>query len=557
MLETGRTLQDRYRVEKQVGQGGMGSVYLATDKRFHSTVAIKETLFGDEKLRKAFSREARLLNSLKHSALPKVTDHFVEDNGQYIVMEYIGGDDLFEMMRKSGLAFPVEDVLEWADQLLDALSYLHEQGIIHRDIKPQNLKLTPQKQIILLDFGLAKGNPTDANFQTAPHSIFGYSRNYASLEQIQGTGTDPRSDFYSLAATMYHLITGQVPADALTRVMMVVNDDKDPLEPAGKFVGSISQEVSDALQACLSLKAGSRPQNVEEMRQLLNPGKHTPFSLPEPENLTDAGRSDLLTQNTLVLENADVARRDKRSEMKTEVLGTSQAAESVKTKFSNNPTAAIPEAASDTERGKSRFGLAAAGAGIFLVVGSIAAAAVLWIGGETTIVPVANSNISNAVEAQQDQSNSNVFIPAGNALTEDLGPGGSSSNEADRENEITGKRPGGTTAETRPAAVTKEKAPKPNADMTIVDGEDEITISNGTVRTRDAVVNEKGVIIRKATPGPITRDPRLTRDQWNKLSPAQKRRLLQRLEAERRAAEQRRREQPSQNPPPPPPPPKN
>lgn len=152
----------------------MGAVYVATDERFGSTVAIKETLCMDDNFRKAIEREARLLNSLKHNALPRVSDHFEEENSQFLVMEYITGEDLCSIMDEGRKTFDVEEILLWADQLLDALDYLHNQDIpvIHRDIKPQNLKLTPRGQIVLLDFGLAKGNPTDAAHQTAAKSIF-------------------------------------------------------------------------------------------------------------------------------------------------------------------------------------------------------------------------------------------------------------------------------------------------------------------------------------------------------------------------------------------------
>lgn len=108
MIELGTILQNRYRIEKQIGQGGMGQVYVATDERFKSTVAIKETIFQDAALRKAFEREARLLNSLKHVALPRVSDHFNEKDGQFLVMEYIAGEDLAEMMERNGAAFPLE-----------------------------------------------------------------------------------------------------------------------------------------------------------------------------------------------------------------------------------------------------------------------------------------------------------------------------------------------------------------------------------------------------------------------------------------------------------------
>ena len=105
MLEAGKVLQNRYRIEKHIGQGGMGAVYVATDERFGSTVAIKETLFTDEKFLKAFEREARLLNSLRHHALPRVSDHFIEGNGQFLVMEYIAGEDLFRKNSKRTARF--------------------------------------------------------------------------------------------------------------------------------------------------------------------------------------------------------------------------------------------------------------------------------------------------------------------------------------------------------------------------------------------------------------------------------------------------------------------
>src|SRR6202163_2709201 len=159
MLTADTVLQGRYRIIRQLGQGGMGAVYEAVDERLDTTVALKETLFTDEKLRKQFEREARLLARMHHQALPRVSDHFNEADGQFLVMQYIAGDDLAEMLTQRQGPFPQAEVLVWADQLCDALDYLHTQDpqIIHRDIKPQNLKLTARGQIILLDFGLAKG----------------------------------------------------------------------------------------------------------------------------------------------------------------------------------------------------------------------------------------------------------------------------------------------------------------------------------------------------------------------------------------------------------------
>src|SRR6267154_311606 len=198
MLTADTVLQERYRIVRQLGQGGMGAVYEAVDERLDSTVALKETLFADERLRRQFEREARLLARLHHPALPRVSDHFAEDGGQFLVMQYIPGNDLAGIITQRLGPFPEEQVAMWADQLLDALDYMHTQDpqIVHRDIKPQNLKLTGRGQIVLLDFGLAKGQAVGVSVVTTSASIYGYTPNYAPLEQVQGLGTDPRSDIY-------------------------------------------------------------------------------------------------------------------------------------------------------------------------------------------------------------------------------------------------------------------------------------------------------------------------------------------------------------------------
>ena len=270
MIETGTLLQNRYRVNRQVGQGGMGAVYVATDERFQSTVAIKRTFFDDPALKKAFEREAHLLNRLRHPALPKVSDHFEEGDSQFLVMEYIEGEDFAELLRRRNAAFPLADVLAWADELLDALGYLHAQepAVVHRDIKPQNMKLTPEGRVVLLDFGLAKGHSTRTS-ASATASVFGYSPHYAPLEQMQGTGTDTRSDLYSLAATLYHLMTGATPADALTRAGATVKGQPDPLRPAHVAHAQVPEAVGKIIQRAMSQNAALRHGSAKEMRAAL------------------------------------------------------------------------------------------------------------------------------------------------------------------------------------------------------------------------------------------------------------------------------------------------
>ncbi len=269
-LAPGELIHERYRIIRQIGQGGMGAVYEATDERLGNRVALKQTIVSGDRLERAFEREARILAGLRHPALPVVSDYFDISGNQFLVMQYIPGDDLANLLHQRGGPFAPHEVLRWANSLLDALDYLHnqDQPIIHRDIKPQNLKPDPRGEIVLLDFGLAKGAVQSNTAST--ESIIGYTPQYAPLEQIRGTGTDARSDLYALAATLHHLLTGVPPSNALDRAAAIYQNQPDPLHLAHELNPQVPPAISTALSRALSINPAERPASAAEFRTLLN-----------------------------------------------------------------------------------------------------------------------------------------------------------------------------------------------------------------------------------------------------------------------------------------------
>jgi serine/threonine protein kinase len=264
-------LQNRYKIVRQLGRGGMGAVYEAIDQRLDAIVALKETFSVDARLRRQFEQEARLLAQLHHPALPRVSDYFTEGDRAFLVMQFISGADLAEIIAQQPGPFPRNQVIAWADQLLDALIYLHtrDRQIIHRDIKPHNLKVTANGQIALLDFGLAKAQTTDLSGNSSS-SIFGYTRRYSPIEQIQDQGTTPQSDIYALGATLYHLLTGVKPPDALERAAALVNSKADPLRPANEVHRAVGSEIATILCRALALNAEDRYPTAHEFRGALS-----------------------------------------------------------------------------------------------------------------------------------------------------------------------------------------------------------------------------------------------------------------------------------------------
>jgi serine/threonine protein kinase len=270
-LVAGVILQSRYRVLRPLGRGGMGAVYEGVDLRLGHSVAIKQTLTQDEQLWTQFEREARLMARLNHPALPRVSDYFTEGNRAFLVMQLVDGHDLAEVLAQHPGPLPERVVIAWADQLLDALIYLHshDRQVVHRDIKPHNLKVAEGGRIMLLDFGLAKSQGEKHDDKESGQSIFGYSPRYAPLEQIQDRGTTPQSDIYALGATLYHLLTGVKPPDALARAAAVIASDPDPLRPAYEINGAVGVGLSAILNRAMAQNPNQRYACAGEFREAL------------------------------------------------------------------------------------------------------------------------------------------------------------------------------------------------------------------------------------------------------------------------------------------------
>ena len=278
-LATGTTLLNRYRIVKLVGQGGFGAVYRGWDTALSRAVAVKENIDTGPESQRQFEREAKLLANLRHANLPTVFDHFVLPDGQFLIMEYVEGKSLHEMLIERGGPLEEADVVEWARQVCDALTYLHTHTppIIHRDIKPENIIITADDRAVLVDFGISKLYDPGKGTTVGAKAI---TPGYSPLEQYGRGRTDARSDVYSLGATLYSLLTDKLPPEAPD-----LSSGADVLMPPREVNPAVSEKASAAVVAAMTPAISQRLVSAAALsHMLLTGGASTspPVAVPAP-----------------------------------------------------------------------------------------------------------------------------------------------------------------------------------------------------------------------------------------------------------------------------------
>ena len=261
-LDPGYLLNARYRIEEVIAQGGMGAIYRAYDTTLNIQVAVKENFYAGDEHSRQFRREAVILADLNHPNLPRVTNHFtIPNQGQYLVMDYIEGQDIRQLLKAKG-SLDEAEVLRIGVGICKGLAYLHARRppIIHRDIKPGNIKVSPNGAVFLVDFGLAKIARSGQNTTSGAQAL---TPGYAPPEQY-GQGTEPRSDLYALAATLYAALTGKVPEDGLSRAMGTAE-----LTPLRSLRADVSQASADTIEKAMAVLPQDRFQTADEFRLAL------------------------------------------------------------------------------------------------------------------------------------------------------------------------------------------------------------------------------------------------------------------------------------------------
>ncbi len=286
-LATGQVLKDRYRIVRLLGQGGMGAVYKAWDLNMERPRALKENLDTSPEAQRQFKREAQILGDLTHPNLTKVIDHFtIPGQGQYLVMEFVEGEDLGEMLARLSGPLPLAQALGWIEQTCAALAYLHAQNppVIHRDVKPANIKVTPQGKTLLVDFGIAKVFDPQASTTMGAKAV---TPGYSPMEQYgSGQHTGPATDVYALGATLYALLSGQAPPAAPDRNLGATLPSLQDLNPAvspgleAAVLKALAMQPQDRFGSAIELAAALRPSPIPALQSKLPPVHLAPSITP-------------------------------------------------------------------------------------------------------------------------------------------------------------------------------------------------------------------------------------------------------------------------------------
>lgn len=295
MIMKGQKISDRYQIIKAIGEGGMANVYLAYDTILDRNVAVKVLrgdLAGDEKFVRRFQREALSASSLTHPNIVEVYD-VGEDNGQYyIVMEYVEGRNLKDLVKKRG-KLTISEVIDIMLQITDGMSVAHDSYIIHRDIKPQNIMILENGLVKIMDFGIAMAMNSTQLTQT--NSVMG-SVHYLPPEQANGKGATLQSDIYSMGIVMYELLTGSLPYRGDNAVEIALKHLKEPLPSIRVSLPNIPQSIENIIIRATAKNPKNRYSDAREMHNDLltcldeERAHEAKVVLPYPEN-TDEGKS--------------------------------------------------------------------------------------------------------------------------------------------------------------------------------------------------------------------------------------------------------------------------